>query len=180
MNVYDKILVIDLESTCWEDDGDYQKMNSEIIEIGICKYVVATGEIESKRSYYIKPVKSEISDFCTKLTGITQEIIDREGMDLETAMRRIKNKYRSKARAWAAFGDYDKVMLDAECEKLGITNYFGDTFFNLRSLLTLKNKLERGPGLMGALDLVKEKFEGSQHCGADDAYNTAKLLRYII
>ena len=180
MNVYDKILVIDLESTCWEEDGDYQKNNSEIIEIGICKYVISTGEIEAKKSYYIKPENSEISEFCTKLTGITKKIIEKEGVSLETALKRIKNKYRSQARIWAAFGDYDRIMLEKECKKREISHPFGETYLNIRSLMTVKNKMAKGIGLTEALILVKESFDGNEHCGADDAYNTAKLLRFIL
>ena len=36
MNTTDKILVLDLEATCWEEDGAYQREHSEIIEIGVC------------------------------------------------------------------------------------------------------------------------------------------------
>lgn len=179
MIVCDKILVIDLEATCWEEDGEFQKNNSEIIEIGICKYVVATGEIEAKKSYYIKPVNSEISEFCTQLTGITNEIIEKEGMTLETALKRIKNKYRSQARIWAAFGDYDRLMLEKECKKLGISHHFGRTYLNIKSLMAVKLKLSKGFGLNKSLEMMNESFEGSEHCGADDAYNTAKLLRFI-
>jgi inhibitor of KinA sporulation pathway (predicted exonuclease) len=180
MILYDKILVLDIEATCWEGDGDYQKTHSEIIEIGICKYVVATGEIEAKKSYYIKPEHSEISNFCTKLTGITAEKLDLEGTSLETALKKIKNKYGSSYRVWGGFGDFDKKILESECRKKGIRHRFDQTYWNIRSMMIIKSKTEKGFGLRSALEFLNEPFEGSPHNGADDAFNTAKLLRYVL
>jgi inhibitor of KinA sporulation pathway (predicted exonuclease) len=66
----DKIIVIDLESTCWDGpppDGQV----SEIIEIGVALVDVASMQREAKQSILIKPVRSQVSDFCTKLTTLT-------------------------------------------------------------------------------------------------------------
>ena len=41
--ILDKIIVIDLEATCWEGDPP-PGQESEIIEIGLCILDVATGE----------------------------------------------------------------------------------------------------------------------------------------
>lgn len=59
----DKIIVVDVESTCWQDtppDGQ----ESEIIEIGVC-IDVALGKRLEKESILVKPEKSRVTQFCT-------------------------------------------------------------------------------------------------------------------
>jgi len=178
MFLYDKIIVVDFEATCWEDK-EYQKENSEIIEIGICKYVISTGEIEDKRSYYIKPEKSEIGKYCTDLTGITQDKIDSEGVTLDIALKRISKKYSPQVRIWAGFGENDRSMLENDCYKKGIINPFSVTYWDIKALLLVKDKIDNTIGLKKEIERVGEIFEGLNHSAADDAYNAAKLLRYI-
>ena len=60
----DKILVIDLESTCWEGPPPLGQV-SEIIEVGLVVVDVATLTRGEKRSILVKPVKSQVSEFCT-------------------------------------------------------------------------------------------------------------------
>ena len=66
----DMILVIDVESTCWEGSPP-PGQSSEIIEIGLCPVDLKTLTRLEKRSILIKPIQSEISDFCTELTTLT-------------------------------------------------------------------------------------------------------------
>ena len=44
---------------------------SEIIEIGLCVVDVARLERIEKRCMLVRPVRSEISEFCTQLTTLT-------------------------------------------------------------------------------------------------------------
>ncbi|ACU03571.1 exonuclease domain-containing protein [Pedobacter heparinus] len=71
--------------TCWELDDDYQKQQSEIIEIGIYKLNTETGKITSSEGILIKPVRSEISEFCTRLTSITPQMVEEHGISLSEA-----------------------------------------------------------------------------------------------
>ena len=59
----DKIVVIDLEATCWGDGEIPIGSSVDILEIGICNLVVATGEITDKQSIYVIPERSEITSF---------------------------------------------------------------------------------------------------------------------
>ena len=65
----DTIIVIDLESTCWEGPPP-EGQASEIIEIGVATVDVASLRRVEKRSILVKPTRSEISDFCTRLTTL--------------------------------------------------------------------------------------------------------------
>ena len=68
----DHILVIDLEATCWDGPPPPGEV-SEIIEIGVCPLELATGRRLGKRSLLIKPTRSRVSEFCTRLTTLTPE-----------------------------------------------------------------------------------------------------------
>ncbi len=69
----DKIIVVDIEATCWENKVP-EGMESDIIEIGICLLDIHTGEISDNRGIIVRPERSTISPFCTELTTITQEL----------------------------------------------------------------------------------------------------------
>jgi len=84
----DIALVIDLEATCWRGRPP-EGMYNEIIEIGITGVDYRTKEIKFKDTIVVKPKFSDISEFCTELTSIDQELIDKEGVDFEEALSLI-------------------------------------------------------------------------------------------
>lgn len=180
MFLNDKIIVLDIEATCWERGKRPPDMHNDIIEIGICKYVVATEEITEVSRYYIVPERSEISPFCTGLTGITPEIVAEKGIPFSEACRQINKQYNTDKRAWAAYGAYDKQLIDEHCLSLNVPNPFSDTFLNIKALFAYKNKIEKNRGLTEELHMINQTFEGTLHNGQDDAYNAAKLLRWIL
>ena len=64
----DKVIIVDVESTCWENQKNPEGQRSEIIEIGICTLDLKTRTIDNKRGIFCKPIASTVSEFCTKLT----------------------------------------------------------------------------------------------------------------
>ena len=96
-----KIIIIDLEATCWEGIPPKGEVN-EIIEIGICQLDTLTGEISDNRGILVKPTHSKISPFCTQLTTLTPELVAREGVSFEEALltrseeRRVGKECRSR------------------------------------------------------------------------------------
>ena len=79
---FSNIIVIDLDCTCWDTSQPPMGQQHETIEIGICIYNNKTGEIERPKSRIVKPLYSTISEYCTNLTGITQEKVDQEGISV--------------------------------------------------------------------------------------------------
>ena len=106
----DVILVVDVESTCWEGTPP-PGQSSEIIEIGLCPLDLRTRERTEKRSILIKPVHSEISEFCTSLTTLKPDMFADSG-SLADAVKTLKNEFRSKDRLWASWGDYDRRQFE--------------------------------------------------------------------
>lgn len=170
----DQILVVDVESTCWDGkppDGQV----SEIIEVGVCVVDVARLERLEKRSILIKPVRSSISAFCTELTGLTPAHFKDAG-DLSGANRVLKKEYRSKERLWASWGDYDRRQFERVCSEQGVGYPFGPGHLNVKTLFGVALGLNHELGLDGAYAHLGMTMEGRHHRGDDDAWNIAGLL----
>src|SRR5712692_4578814 len=112
--ILDQVLVIDIEATCWEGSIPAGQ-ESEIIEIGICTLEVVSGRRLEKRSILVKPEYSRVSQFCTELTGLTQEQVDR-GIPFAEACFLLKKDFASDKRAWASYGNYDRLQIMRQCQ----------------------------------------------------------------
>jgi len=175
----DKILVVDIEATCW-DGPNPAGMENDIIEIGICLLDVNTGEITDNRGIIVMPERSEVSAFCTELTTITPEMVAAEGISFKEACAILKKDYLSQSRAWASFGAYDQKQFTRQCTALGIGYPFGPSHINVKTLFALKYKLSHEEGMAGALAKLDIPLEGTHHRGVDDAKNIAKILNKIL
>ncbi|MBB4807924.1 inhibitor of KinA sporulation pathway (predicted exonuclease) [Chryseobacterium defluvii] len=175
-----EILIIDLEATCWENDRIPIGQKVDIIEIGICELNLKSEIISKKQSIYIIPERSEINGFCTKLTGITPKLIEEKGIYFEEACEKIRNEYHSVPLTWAGFGNFDREQVIEQCDWLSIENPFSGHYLNVMYEFKKYFRLPKQMGLKRALDHLKMDFEGNHHSGADDAYNTAKILRKIL
>lgn len=174
----DKILVIDLESTCWPGDPPDGQV-SEIIEIGLCVLDVATLRREENLSIIVRPQLSTVSDFCTALTTLTQAEVD-DGIPLTEACRVLRDRYRSQQRVWASYGEYDRWQFEICCSRLGLESPFGSRHVNVKSLFALARALPREIALDGAMKCMGWPLEGTHHRGGDDAWNIGRILGYIL
>lgn len=182
-----KINVVDLECTCWENgilpDGRNQRDVMEMIEIGIVQLDARTLEIENKESYLIIPVEyglSGITDYCTNLTGITQQKIVSEGLSLDYAIARMMSDFKTAKYEWMSWGDFDRTQIENECKRKRLPYPFSKTHTNFKywfSLLTNQNVQRNVDNALKTLGL---EFEGSPHRGVDDAYNVARMYKYIM
>lgn len=180
LKITDKIIIIDLEATCWEDDGIFQKQHSEIIEIGLCVLHVDTGELELNEGILVKPVFSEISSFSTKLTSITQAMIAKDGISLKDVISALKEKYQTGRYTWASYGAYDKNMLKEQCKRFNLIYPMSSNHINVKILLAEKMGLNKGVGMERALEMLGIPLEGTHQRGVDDAKNIAKILNWIL
>ncbi len=174
----DRILVVDLEATCWRDEPP-PGQEPEIIEIGLCVLDVASGERLDQASILVRPVYSTVSDYCTELTTLTEEVVAR-GVSLREACRILETEYQSKKRLWASYGDYDRRKLRAECESHNINYPFGPSHLNVKVLLSVAYNLKKEPPLDKAMALLGFPLEGIHHRGDDDAWNIARILGHIL
>jgi inhibitor of KinA sporulation pathway (predicted exonuclease) len=179
----EKVLVIDLEATCWESNGakpvDEQH---EIIEVGWAVVDVPSNALLRTGTILVKPVHSCISTFCTQLTTITQELVDTEGVTLKEAFDFLVDEVGSKSVSWASYGEYDKNMVRRQCRVFGLQYPFGETHTNVKTLFKEVYSGYRGNyGMATAYKAVFGKgIEGTHHRGGDDAKNIAVMLGELL
>jgi inhibitor of KinA sporulation pathway (predicted exonuclease) len=178
-NLLDKIIIIDVEATCWEG-APPAGMESDIIEIGICLLDIQTGEITDNRGILVKPDRSVVSPFCTELTTITPEMVAQDGISFKEACSILRKEYVSQKRVWASFGAYDLKQFQRQCAAMGVGFPFAPSHINVKTLFALTNKLGHEEGMAGALKMLDIPLKGTHHRGVDDAYNIAKILHRIL
>lgn len=174
----DQILIIDVESTCWEGPPPPEE-ESEIIEIGVCLLEVATGERLGVESILVKPERSRVSPFCTGLTTLTQSQVE-GGVSFQEACSRLKRHYLGQERTWASYGDYDRRQFERQCRARQVGYPLGATHLNVKNLFALKHKLSREVGMAEALTQLNLPLVGTHHRGADDAWNIAQILASML
>lgn len=173
-----KLIVADLELTCWDDPARAGDM--EIIEIGLCVFDGTTRGIGRKSSTIVRPRLLEISDRCHRITGFTTERLRRDGSPLDEALSRLSKTYPLSSAGWAAWGEGDRRRMHSECDAKGIPYPFADSYLNVSQIHNLFMRNTRRVSLEEALGQLGMEFEGRPHSGADDAWNTARVLREIL
>jgi inhibitor of KinA sporulation pathway (predicted exonuclease) len=176
--LFDQIIVIDVEATCWKDKAPDEQV-SEIIEIGVCPLEVSSGTRLGKESILIRPEHSTVSEFCTHLTTLTQEQVN-GGLSFEEACRLLREKYLTRKRTWASYGEYDRNQFERQCRLFGVEYPFGTRHINVKNLFALMNGLDRERGMAGALTYLGLSQEGTHHLGGDDAWNIARILLELL
>jgi inhibitor of KinA sporulation pathway (predicted exonuclease) len=174
----DKIIVVDIEATCWEHDAPPGE-KSDIIEIGMVLLDVRTLKLETASQMLIKATRSTVSAFCTRLTGITQEQVH-NGIGLSEACVTLRKEYESDKRLWASYGDYDRRMFEKCCVELGVPYPFGPGHLNVKTLFAVTLGLPCEVNLETALGRIGLHFVGRAHCGKDDAFNVGRLLTVLM
>jgi inhibitor of KinA sporulation pathway (predicted exonuclease) len=177
-----KLNVVDIEATCWEgsppDGHGGAGQVSEIIEIGLTVVDLAAGMRLSKHKILVRPQKSEVSDFCTELTGLTQDEVD-SGVSFAGACQVLVNEHDSAERPWASWGDYDRLQFSRQCAEGGVAYPFGEAHVNAKAVFGDALNGGRRTGMASALRKAGLPLEGRHHDGADDAWNIAALVLYL-
>jgi len=176
--ILDHIVVVDLESTCWEGSAP-EGQPSDIIELGVCLLDVKTLARSDKRSILVKPERSSISAFCEKLTTLKPSDFGQAG-SLAEACAILRREYRSKERLWASYGDYDRRQLERSCSALEVPYPMGPTHLNVKNLFAITRAFDSEVGMDRALEILGLPLEGTHHRGGDDAWNIAAILAQLI
>ena len=174
---FDQIIVIDIESTCWEDPQISDL--GEIIEIGISPINTKSGDVLETKDIIVKPERSKVSEFCTRLTTLTQDDVD-SGITFKEACNILINECNSKKYIWASYGNYDKHQFYDQCKRENIEYPFTKAHINIKLLFALKYSLKREVGMDRALKLLGMPLIGTHHRGGDDSRNIANILSKIL
>lgn len=174
----DKLLVIDLECTCWEGEQAPPDERQDIIEIGVCVFDLKHGKVEDSDGLIVYPTRSRVGPFCERLTGISQAMVD-HGLEFAAALEVLRARFGSQERPWASWGNFDRQILQAQCRDFGLDYPLGADHLNLKTLFALKQGLPRAIGLYPAMKRAGLAWEGRHHRGVDDARNAARLLACV-
>ena len=169
--------VIDLEATCWEGEVP-PGQKSEVIEIGLCVFDAATRERISRHQLMVKPDRSEVSAFCTRLTGWTAAQVA-SGVSFAEACGQLQREFRSDSRLMVSWGGYDFRQIGRQCAATGTVFPFA-RHLDLKAAHRDFYRLPKRLGLGQAIEHVRLDFEGRAHVGADDAWNVAALLSQML
>lgn len=171
------IIVVDIESTCWSSGKAPEGQHSEIIEVGYCLYNYQHNLLGEKGSIVIKPQHSTVSQFCTDLTGWTQKALDGQGVTFQEACTRLVTELYSPHKTWASFGDYDRAMFEKMCKIYSVDYPFSPQHLNIKAMSMAM--LGKRMGVGKTVTKLGLQFEGTQHNGMWDAYNTARILQHL-
>ncbi|XP_042192576.1 3'-5' exoribonuclease 1 [Callorhinchus milii] len=179
---YDYLCVIDFEATCEENNPP--EYLHEIIEFPIALVNTRTLEIEDTFQEYVKPeLKPELTEFCTKLTGITQEMVDKAGSFPDVFQRVVdwmREKELGTTHKYAVLtdGSWDmSKFLNVQC-RLSSIQYprFAKKWINIRKSYGNFYKVSRmQTKLTSMLEKLGMKYEGRPHSGLDDSRNIARI-----
>jgi inhibitor of KinA sporulation pathway (predicted exonuclease) len=169
---FDRIVCFDLEMCCW-NDGRISR-TGEIIEIGLAELDLNSGRIVRRAQYYVCPEHDEISPFCTELTGIKPNVIEKNGKPLSVILKSIEQKFGGRHKIYAAWG-HDDHILKKECLAKGLNVPFRE-YLNLATLFKLQRHVtNKRLGQRAAMEIAGVAWEGRQHSGYVDAFNLARL-----
>ena len=173
------IAVIDIESAC-DDTRDLSFLEKEIIQIGIAFIDLDGLTMAGNDRFFVKPRAATISEFCTKLTGITQDQVDK-GKDLADVFEHLRKTLNTGSMIMASYGDYDRDHIKRWCETWKLRYPFGPRHINIKTLTRIAYSLDREPGLDQAAQMLWDGPPLGRHHNAGDDANTASfILRQLL
>ena len=196
--LFQYLIVLDFEATCWKDKQN-QPSPGEIIEFPAVLLDCSTGKVEDTFHQYVMPVETTtLSEFCTNLTGISQETVSQSD-PLPAVMKLFSDWVKSVCAArdillnptteqpgkhhatFLTWSDWDLgTQLLYECKRKSVfrASHF-NAWIDLRAVYRKFYK-SKPQGLNGALEERGMMFVGREHSGIDDAKNTARLVFKMI
>nr|CAG4707971.1 unnamed protein product [Naegleria fowleri] len=187
---YDYLVIIDFEATC--DTGlnpTITRDNQEMIEFPFVVVDLSTAEIIHKERYYVKPtMTTSLTPFCVQLTGITDEILQKEGISLEAALQNfhyyIKDTFLNTGKSFCILTDSEwdiKGLLIREAKTKGIffEPYFR-TFYDLRKEYVKCYPYAIVRGLRSMVEQSRIDFIGRHHSGLCDCFTIAEIVKKLL
>ena len=173
-----QFVILDLEATCWQRNA--MDRRQEVIELAAYR-VNGYKEWGDHFESFIRPVDHpRLSAYCTELTTITQEQVNK-AKKFDSVFTRFIDWYETEdgQQIFCTWGDKDVEILQAECDRHELEFNF-PLVINLKEQYARIHRLSREVGLLKALEFHEIEFEGTPHRAKDDAYNTARLFLHLI
>lgn len=189
---YDYFCVVDFECTCDQANAKAH----EIIEFPGVFLNARTLDVDFEFHCYVRPTEiPKLTDFCTELTGITQNTVDASEL-LESALCKFRDfcnerglvaTRRTEEEGQLTFciatdGPWDVCkFLAPELKRKRIVGFTRawQNVVDVRKTFREHFRMTRG-GVCDMLAAAGLKFEGREHSGLADSRNIARLLAVLL
>lgn len=186
--MWNLVCVLDFEATCEKDQPNFM---NEIIEFPsvLLRWNDDLNNYEkiSEFQEFCKPLQNtKLSKFCTELTGITQEQVDK-GFNFPDVLKRhhqwlIKHMEKDDSIIFLTFGYWDlATVMIQECKRWGIIAAPLDIYMKF---INVKEDYKSRYKCRGGMDKVLKhahlELLGRHHSGIDDCRNIARIFQYMI
>ncbi|EJU04421.1 exonuclease RNase T and DNA polymerase III [Dacryopinax primogenitus] len=187
-------LILDFEATC----ASPRPVNfvQEVIEFPCIVYSMEQEYPTAMFHEYVKPLLSpHLTDFCTRLTGISQATVD-SGDKFSNVWRRF-NEWLARlcqdtdprSFIFVTCGNWDlQTMLPAQLRQCGIefprreTGHTGVDFtryVNIKDAFAEFYDSDPPSGLLEMLHVLGMQLEGRFHSGIDDCRNVSRIIEQM-
>jgi len=179
---YNVVNVLDTELTCYENDVFPPGERKEIIQFGICMVDLAARKIIKTVSIPVIPTMSQVSPYCTALTGWTEAKLRKEGaVPFAEACRRLSQKYGARNRLLITDSDTETLKVKEQCELNAVEFPFGPGYLNISHLLAPLAGQRRRVGLEEMAALVGVEVQPEKLHRADyDATIIARIYLAVL
>ena len=169
-----KLVVVDLELTCWATPEERDTRMSEILEIGAVRVDLAAGIVTDEFTALVKPRDyPHLSPFCQDLTGIGRGDLKGAPQFPEAYAHFVRFCGSRRTHVLGAWGQ-DWRGLERECSRFGLDPKHPIETLNLKTLFALRYGQKMG--LDRALAHLGLSFEGARHRALPDARAAAGVL----
>ena len=172
-------IIYDLEATCWENDFEARGKRREIIEIGGV-LINESGDLINQFESFVQPiVHPMLSDFCQKLTSISQVDVNKADKFPEVIedFKDWIGLNDEKESLLCSWGFFDRSAFIKDCDLHKLNNLWAKKHISLKDQYPRIKNTGRAIGLKKALTLEGFEFEGTAHRAIYDAINTAKIFK---
>lgn len=165
-------------------DLEMDQPGCEIIQIGAVSFDAVTMEVFEKLRAYVK-IDHPLNPFITKLTGITDEVLQKEGTSLREAYDKLVllHKARGAFVNPVTWGQGDSQCLRSQVGLDEAMYCFGRRSRDVKDIFQAWRESQGEKvqgGLAKSLTKLGMQFQGRKHDALDDAFNTARAYHALL
>lgn len=176
------IACVDLEATC-DDDPKFNRRNMEIIEFGLTLLNPEYKVVGTFNAFVRPTITPILSEFCKELTSITQTQVDTAPTWDEVAYQLGQFFDQmiptGEIEFWVSWGDFDRNLIEHECNRWNVTNPMAEAHFNLKKLEASHRNTKKQEGLMKTMTRLGLTFPGTLHRACNDAEAVSMIMREL-
>lgn len=196
-------VVIDFESTCWNEPNSPSVEETEVIELGAVVMAEDGANVAEFQSFSRPSIYPQLSKFCTELTTIVQDQVNlaprfttvyrnftRWTCGVRDSFLQIPSGTSFKAFSkplifpedlvMLSWGQYDLTQLGRECRRMYVPLPF-TKHINLKKFYQFMfDEPRKRCGLGYALEKLGITFQGTPHRGIDDARMIAAVYKTMV